>query len=86
MIFCQTASLNYVPWKERKEVAADLKAIYQAATATEAELALGHLTSKWDASLPSVGRVWRRNWDRITPFFNYPAEIRRAIANLSFAV
>jgi transposase-like protein len=23
--------------------------------------------------------VWRRNWPRITPFFNYPPDIRRAI-------
>lgn len=73
------ASLNYVPWKRRKEVAADLRAIYQAATATEAELALDRLAEKWDASFPSVSQIWRRNWARITPFFNYPAEIRRAI-------
>ncbi len=73
------ASLNYVPWKQRKLVATDLRAIYQAATATEAELALDRLAEKWDASFPSVSQIWRRNWARITPFFNYPAEIRRAI-------
>jgi len=28
---------------------------------------------------PSVSQVWRRNWLRITPFFNYPPDIRRAI-------
>ncbi len=73
------ASLNYVPWKQRKQVAADLRTIYQAGTATEAELALDHLAAKWDSSFPSVSQIWRRNWDRITPFFHYPAEIRRAI-------
>ena len=31
------ASLNYVPWKLRKSVAADLQLIYRAATADEAE-------------------------------------------------
>jgi putative transposase len=31
------ASLNYVNWKQRKEVAADLRLIYQAGTANEAE-------------------------------------------------
>ena len=30
-------SLRYVGWKERKEVAADLKLIYRATTAAEAE-------------------------------------------------
>ena len=29
--------------------------------------------------LSSVSQVWQRNWDRITPFFHYPAEIRKAI-------
>lgn len=33
-------SLNFVPWKTQKEVAADLKLIYSAATADEVELRL----------------------------------------------
>jgi putative transposase len=73
------ATLNYVPWKQRKQVATDLRAVYQAATAGEAEMQLDLLAAKWHASYPSVSQVWRRNWDHITPFFNYPAEIRRAI-------
>ncbi len=73
------ASLNYVPWKQRRQVAAELRSVYQAGTALEAELALDHLAAQWDSSFPSVSQIWRRNWDRITPFFHYPAEIRRAI-------
>jgi putative transposase len=72
------ASLNYVPWKQRKQVAADLQLIYRAATAAEAEEQLQALTRKWEA-YPSVSQVWRRNWERITPFFQYPPEIRKAI-------
>jgi len=72
------ASLNYVPWKARKPVAADLQLIYRAGTAAEAEQHLGQLEGKWKA-YPSVGQVWRRNWTRITPFFNYPPDIRKAI-------
>lgn len=72
------ASLNYVPWKAHKEMAADLKSIYRAVTAEEAEQQLEALETKWKA-YPSVGQVWRRNWARITPFFQYPPEIRRAI-------
>jgi len=71
------ASLNYVPWKLRKPVAADLKSIYRAATAAEAEQQLQALEDKWKA-YPSVSQVWRRNWARITPFFHYPPEIRQA--------
>src|SRR5262249_4120042 len=72
------ASLNYVPWKVRKPVAADLRLIYRAATAAEAEQHLAERETKWKA-YPSVSQVWRRNWARITPFFNYPADIRKAI-------
>jgi len=72
-------SLNYVSWKQRKEVAADLKAIYQAPTIEQAEIHLEQFESKWNASHPTIGRSWRRNWERITPLFSYPPEIRKAI-------
>lgn len=72
------ASLHYVPWKLRKAAAADLQAIYRATTVAEAEQHLAELESKWKA-YPSVSQVWRRNWARITPFFQYPPDIRRAI-------
>src|SRR5262245_31078711 len=70
------AALNYVPWKVRKSVAADLRLIYRASTAAEAEQQLVQLEGKWKA-YPSVSQVWRRNWARITPFFNYPPDIRK---------
>jgi putative transposase len=73
------ASLNYVPWKQRKAVAADLRTIYEAATATEAELRLTEFEVKWDGAYPMVSQVWRRNWTRVTPYFAYPMEIRKAI-------
>ena len=72
------AALNYVPWKARKPMAADLRLIYGAATAAEAEHKLAEVEVKWKA-YPSVSQVWRRNWARVIPFFNYPPDIRRAI-------
>jgi hypothetical protein len=45
------------------------------AIAAEAEQHLQELEGKWKA-YPSVSQVWRRNWARITPFFNYPPDIR----------
>jgi putative transposase len=73
------ASLNYVSWKQRKEVATDLRQIYTAATAYDADLQLDAFAQKWDAVCPMVSQTWRRHWDRITPFFAYPAEIRKVI-------
>ena len=72
-------SLNYVSWKRRPEVAADLKRIYQSATLDEAEQRLGEFEAKWDDEYLPIGQSWRRNWARLTPFFDYPPEIRKVI-------
>jgi putative transposase len=72
-------SLNYVSWKLRKEIAADLRDIYTAATVEEAEKQLTALEAKWGEDYPSIVQSWRRNWARITPFFDYPPEIRKVI-------
>ena len=67
----------------QKEVAADLKCIYSAATIDEAEIMLTQFEVKWDQNYQSIGLSWRRNWARITPFFDYPAEIRKVIYTTS---
>ena len=72
-------SLNFVPWKNQREVAADLKMIYSAATADEAELRLAEFEVKWDQQYQPIGQSWRRNWARVVPFFDYPPEIRKVI-------
>ena len=72
-------SLNYVSWKLLKEIAADLRDIYTAATVEEAEKQLTALEAKWGEDYPSIVQSWRRNWARITPFFDYPPEIRKVI-------
>ena len=43
-------SLNFVGWKQRKEVAADLRLIYTAATEDQAQRQLTEFEAKWDAS------------------------------------
>jgi len=73
------ASLNAVSWKLRKQVAADLKLVYQASTVADAELRLDEFAAKWDASYPTISQMWRRNWDHLTPFFAYPVDIRKVI-------
>ena len=72
-------SLNFVSWKLRKTVAVDLRTIYTAATVEEAELRLTEFDTKWGADYPSIVQSWQRNWQRIIPFFDYPAEIRKVI-------
>ncbi len=72
-------SLNYVGYKERKAVAADLQKIYRSANREEAEVELDGFAEKWDAKFPTISQTWRRNWERLVVFFAYPPEIRRVI-------
>lgn len=72
-------SLNYVSWKRRAEVAADLKRIYTATTVDEAQQRLSEFEAKWDGEYLPIGQSWRRNWPRLIPFFDYPPEIRKVI-------
>jgi putative transposase len=72
-------SLNYVSWKQRKEVAADLRIVYTVATVDEAATALDAFALKWDAQYPQIAKSWRANWGRVIPFFAYAPEIRKVI-------
>jgi putative transposase len=73
------ASLNYVSWQDRREVAGDLKVIYRAATERQAEQELASFMKKWDPKYRAVGKLWKENWAGVTPFFDFPAEIRKVI-------
>ena len=73
------ASLHYVNWKERKMVAADLKTIYRAATERQAAKELEEFIRKWGGKYQAIGKLWKENWDRVTPFFDFPAEVRKMI-------
>jgi transposase-like protein len=73
------ASLNYVNWKDRKQVASDLKLIYRAATAEQAQQQLDLFIERWGGQYQAIGRLWREQWARVIPFFAFPPEIRKVI-------
>ena len=72
-------SNKYVSWRDRKELCADLKGIYKAATIDQAEVALVEFGDKWDGKYPNVSKMWLRHWDNLTTYFAYPEDIRRVI-------
>jgi putative transposase len=72
-------SLRYVAHKYKKEMAADLKAIYRSATESEAQDNLVALAEKWDKRYPGVSKSWLTNWAKIIPMFNFPPDIRKVI-------
>lgn len=72
-------SFKYVPWKDRKAVAKDLRAVYGAMTLAEAEEALERFSENWDAKYPAISPSWRAEWERLTVFFDYSPEIRKVV-------
>jgi putative transposase len=73
-------SMQFASWKERKPIAAALKPVYRAETAAIARERLDEFDAgAWGRKYPAIAQSWRRNWEQVTPFFAYPAEVRRII-------
>ncbi|MCP4882465.1 MAG: IS256 family transposase, partial [Flavobacteriales bacterium] len=72
-------SLKFVSWKDRKEVANDLKEIYRAPTEEIGLEALENFETKWNEQYPVISKSWRSNWENLQTFFKFPAEIRKVI-------
>ncbi len=72
-------SLRYVVRRQRRAVARDLRAIYGAPTVTEAEAALERFALTWDTHYPTISTSWRRDWTRLTVFFDDPPAIRNVL-------
>ncbi len=73
------SSCKFVPYKDRKEVCADLKKIYSAVNLDDAEYAKEEFREKWNKKYPNILQSWDRNWAEISTFFVYPPEIRKII-------
>ena len=71
--------LKYVPDKDRKAVATDLKTIYQAPDEKKALVALEHVTEKWTPKYPNSMKRWKDNRDVISPIFKFSSDVRKVI-------
>ena len=72
-------SSRYVVWKEKKEFNKDLKAVYGAINREEAEAALERFADKWSYKYGYAVKSWQTNWELLTPYFDFPLEIRSII-------
>lgn len=72
-------STRFVSYKDIKALMADLKLVYTAVTEDEAFNNLIQFKEKWNKSYPSCVKTWEDNWDILSTFFAYPAEIRKII-------
>ena len=72
-------TLKYVPDKDRKAFATDLKTIYQAADEQKALAALDRVTEKWSPKYPNSMKRWKDNWDAVSPIFKFSTTVRKVI-------
>lgn len=72
-------TLKYVPDKDRKAFATDLKTIYHAATEEKTREALDTVSEKWNPKYPHSMKRWYDNWDVITPIFKFSPTVRKVI-------
>lgn len=72
-------SLRYVGSKDQKEFMRDLKPVYQAVNKEVAEANLEKLSEKWSKKYSVVISSWQKNWEKLSTYFKYPAEIRKLI-------
>jgi putative transposase len=73
-------SMDFASWKDRKILAGALKTIYRAKDADAARAALEAFdASSWGRKYPAIAQSWRRNWERVIPFFAFPEAVRRII-------
>jgi transposase-like protein len=72
-------STKFVSYKDRKELCADLKEIYGAATEEAGRAALEDFGKKWDKKYPMVYKSWDKHWNDLIEFFKYPEQIRKVI-------
>lgn len=72
-------SVRFVGWQQRKAVCAELRAVYAAPTAEAGLAELDAFEAKYTQRYPAIAASWRSNWERVRPFFDFPAELRKLI-------
>jgi putative transposase len=79
LVHAVRAALRFVPYKDKKKVAADLRKIYTAVDRDHAEAELERFAETWDPKYPMISASWIENWERIVPFLAFPPDLRRAV-------
>src|SRR5436190_13953562 len=70
-------SLDFASWKDRKDLAREMKAIYAAIDDHAAEAALTSFgEGPWGRKYPAIGQAWRRAWGEVVPVYAFPDEVR----------
>ncbi|MFD7608893.1 transposase [Streptomyces mirabilis] len=72
-------SLRYSAKQHWAAIARQLREVYTAKTADEAEQRFVRFEEEWGQRYPAVIDTWRRNWEHVIVFMRFPAPIRRVV-------
>jgi putative transposase len=70
-------TLKYVPWKDRKPFAKDLKNVYSASNQEDGYQKLIEIEEKWGKKYFYAIKSWKENWAELSTFFAYTPEVRK---------
>lgn len=69
-------TMRFIASKDMKAFLVDLRIVYRAIDITQAEANLKSLEDKWGNKYMSAIDSWKRNWNHLSTFFQYPEEVR----------
>jgi putative transposase len=71
--------MKFLPWRDYKEVAGDLKSVYRSATEEEALRELDQVEEKWRVKYLLITRSWRQNWDNLNTLFPHDGAAKKVV-------
>jgi len=73
-------SLSFCNYQDRRLVAGELKNVYRAVNAEEAQQRLESFReSPLGKKYPMIAQSWQKHWEEVIPFFSYPSGVRKMI-------
>lgn len=70
---------KFVSYRDTKELMADLRRAYTAATEETALNELELFNNKWCKKYPKIYKSWSDNWATLSTYFKYPEPVRKLI-------
>lgn len=83
VVHVMRSSMRHVPWSARREVARELKKIYQAPTYEKAELALETVRALYEKSYPGMVLKWTKTLPRLGELFRYSKVLRQLVYTIN---
>lgn len=72
-------SIRYTQRRDWKQIATDLKSIYNASSVEAAEFEMEVFEERWGTQYPALISLWRNSWQEFIPFLDFPPEVRKLI-------